>query len=401
MQGISFHVKWVKADGSQIQNDNKKYQISATNGVYTLTVKQIQQKDFGDYACVASNPGGTNKSGFNIALHEVKKLEAPQFTGKFQSVTIYETDSLKLYCKAVNDVTKMTWSRDGTAIQSGGNIKIENTGPGESILYLSDATMADGGWYQCNATNSAGTTSLKGRVVVQSRQKLGSPMRERITLRKVDRREAMRRSPQPQMSQPSKEPPKFSTQLQSLQLMEGQDALLDVQYSPKDDPNLKIAWLLNGKALLASSRVTQQNDFGHAVLEINPVTVFDHGEYTIVAVNTLGEARQTCNIDVIGYRSPSVNAFLQQQDGGRMSPSVYQQEQSQKATSMFGNVPRVTGNAPAIDRPNFHKDLRSQEIFEGQPLYLESKLTPINDQNMNIQFFLNGSPIQSINQLRP
>uniref|UniRef100_A0AC34GJB7 Immunoglobulin I-set domain-containing protein n=1 Tax=Panagrolaimus sp. ES5 TaxID=591445 RepID=A0AC34GJB7_9BILA len=62
-------VKWVKADGSQIQNDNKKYQISASNGVYTLTVKQIQQKDIGDYAIMASNPGGTNKAGFNIALH--------------------------------------------------------------------------------------------------------------------------------------------------------------------------------------------------------------------------------------------------------------------------------------------------------------------------------------------
>jgi titin len=390
-------VKWIKSDGSQIQNDNKKYQISASNGIYSLTVKQIQQKDIQDYACVASNSGGTNKAGFNIALHEVKKLEAPQFTGKFQSVTIYETDSLKLYCKAVNDVTKMSWSRDGAPLQAGGNIKIENKAPGESILYLSDATMADGGWYQCDATNSAGTTSLKGRIVVQSRQKLGSPMRERITLRKVDRREALRRSPQPQMTTPSKEPPKFSSQLQSLQLMEGQDALLDIQYSPKDDPNLKIAWLLNGKALLASSRVTQQNDFGHAVLEINPVTVFDHGEYTIVAVNTLGEARQTCNIDVIGYRSPSVNAFLQQQqDGGRMSPSVYQQEQSQKATSMFGNVPRIaSGSAPTIDRPNFHKDMRSQEIFEGQPLYLETKLTPINDANMNIQFYLNGNPIQS------
>ena len=330
-----------------------------------------------------------------FSISETKKIEAPQFTGKFQSVTIYETDSLKLYCKAVNDVTKMTWSRDGTALTSSGNIKIETKTPGESILYLSDATMADGGWYQCDATNAAGTTSLKGRVVVQSRQKLGSPMRERITLRKVDRREALRRSPQPQMT-PSKEPPKFASQLQSLQLTEGQNALLDVQYSPKEDPNLKIAWLLNGKALLASSRVTQQSDVGHAILEINPVTVFDHGEYTIVAVNSLGEARQTCSIDVVGYRSPSVNAFLQsqQQDGGRMSPSIYQQEQSQKATMMFGNAPRVSGSAPAIDRPNFHKDLRSQEIFEGQPLYLETKLTPINDPNLNIQFYLNGSPIQ-------
>lgn len=41
-------------------------------------------------------------------------------------------------------------------------------------------------------------------------------------------------------------------------------------------------------------------DFGHALLEINPVTVFDRGEYTVVAVNTLGEARQTAIVEIVG-----------------------------------------------------------------------------------------------------
>jgi hypothetical protein len=55
-----------------------------------------------------------------------------------------------------------------------------------------------------------------------------------------------------------------------------------------------VAWLLNGKPVIATSRVTTLNEFGYAVLEINPVTVFDHGEYTCVAVNTLGEVRKEC-----------------------------------------------------------------------------------------------------------
>lgn len=41
-------------------------------------------------------------------------------------------------------------------------------------------------------------------------------------------------------------------------------------------------------------------DFGLAVLEINPVTVFDQGEYTVVAVNSLGEARASTNLSIIG-----------------------------------------------------------------------------------------------------
>lgn len=45
----------------------------------------------------------------------------------------------------------------------------------------------------------------------------------------------------------SKEPPKFSSTLKNLSLIEGQTALLECKFSPTDDPNLKIAWLLNGK----------------------------------------------------------------------------------------------------------------------------------------------------------
>jgi hypothetical protein len=49
--------------------------------------------------------------------------QAPQFVGKFQSVTINEGDSLRLYCKAVPDVQSMQWFRDGTPLSTGGNYK--------------------------------------------------------------------------------------------------------------------------------------------------------------------------------------------------------------------------------------------------------------------------------------
>lgn len=39
---------------------------------------------------------------------------------------------------------------------------------------------------------------------------------------------------------------------------------------------------------------------GYAALEINPIKMLDKGEYTVMAVNTLGEARKSAIIDVIG-----------------------------------------------------------------------------------------------------
>jgi hypothetical protein len=152
--------------------------------------------------------------------------------------------------------------------------------------------------------------------------------------------------------------------------------MLDVKFGPADDPNLKIAWQLNGKSLLSSSRITTITEFGYSVLEINPVTVFDHGVYEVIAVNQLGEARQSAVVEVAGRRTDSVNTFL---------------ERTQRESSV--SIPAAPQKV--VDRPNFHADLRSQEIFEGQPLYLESKYSPINDQSMKITFLHNGKPLQN------
>lgn len=57
---------------------------------------------------------------------------------------------------------------------------------------------------------------------------------------------------------------------------------------------------LKFKAVMTSSRLSTVAENGYAALEINPVKMFDKGEYTIVAVNTLGEARQSATINVIG-----------------------------------------------------------------------------------------------------
>jgi hypothetical protein len=121
-------------------------------------------------------------------------------------------------------------------------------------------------------------------------------------------------------------------------------------------------------------------EFGYTVLEINPVTVFDHGTYEVIAVNQLGEARQSAVVEVAGHRSDSVNTFL---------------ERTQRESSV--SVPAAPQKI--VDRPNFHSDLRSQELFEGQPIYLESKYSPINDQSLKVTFLLNGNPVQNSKSL--
>jgi hypothetical protein len=66
-------------------------------------------------------------------------------------------------------------------------------------------------------------------------------------------------------------------------------------------------------------------------------------------------------------------------------------ERTQREASV--PIPAVP-QKPFVDRPNFHSELRSQELFEGQPIYLESKLTPLNDPNLKVQVYLNGNEIK-------
>lgn len=78
---------------------------------------------------------------------------------------------------------------------------------------------------------------------------------------------------------------------------------------------------------------------------------------------------------LLGLRSDSVINYIQTQQNGA------------------ANIP--TNLSQGADRPNFHSELRSQELFAGQPLHLETKLTPFNDPNLAVNFFFNGNPIQS------
>ncbi|PAV62890.1 hypothetical protein WR25_23783 isoform D [Diploscapter pachys] len=367
-------IEWLKADGSAIQAGGKIKIEAGADGSSRLTIEKVDAHDANTYSCVARNAGGSFQSRFSLNVLTAKSPEAPEFTGKFQSTAIYDGDSVKLYCKANGEGITFKWFKDNEEIGNGPHYKIESKGS-ETSLQIVDATLQEGGWYRCDASNKHGTTSLKGRVVVQSRQKFSSPAhREQITLRKVERRNDRMSTPVNQLQDlsASKSAPAFQGQMQALNLIEGQSARLEIKFTPADDPNLRIAWLQDGKALLASSRVATLSDFGIAVLEINPVTVFDQGEYTVVALNPLGEARSTTAINVMSHAGPMNQPTL-----GNSFGTAYQSKSPQPAPGV------------QLDLPTFHSDLRSQELFEGQHLHLETKLTPINDKELQVVWYLN------------
>jgi hypothetical protein len=207
----------------------------------------------------------------------------------------------------------------------------------ESTLQIISAVMDDTGWYQCDASNASGTTSLRGRVAVVPTQgvstaSVGGEQQPYHSVHYQHRHQAMTEVQQQQIvpyvnprahqqlnfsQQPPLPPPvrpQFTRHIQHQQLYEGQPCRLLAQYTPTVDPTLSVEWLFNGRAIAASmrlrrvpgfdvytgSRIAAESDFGQAVLQINPVGVHDTGVYACVLRNAIGEARSTADMRVLG-----------------------------------------------------------------------------------------------------
>jgi hypothetical protein len=83
-------------------------------------------------------------------------------------------------------------------------------------------------------------------------------------------------------------------------LIEGQTAHFEAQVEPLHDPNLRIEFYHNGKPLPSASRFHITFDFGYVALDITHVVPEDAGEYTVKAINNLGQCTSSISLRVQG-----------------------------------------------------------------------------------------------------
>lgn len=67
---------------------------------------------------------------------------------------------------------------------------------------------------------------------------------------------------------------------------------------PMNDPTMKVEWFVDGRPLLASSRVRTQYEFGFLTADIRGAIPEDSGIYTVRATNALGEGTKECRVTV-------------------------------------------------------------------------------------------------------
>jgi len=398
-------VSWYH-NGKKVSDDGTHKILINEGGDHSFMITLTTRNDAGLYTCVATNKYGEAHFDVNLTIIEKELVVAPKFVERFQTVHINEGDPLTLHCRAVGTpMPNLKWQKDGNQIYSTPPNLIIESSDGASSLYLTETSVKDGGWYQCTATNEAGSTATRGRVYVNPAlvsyhdswdglnlpkpQKViepeKSPPRETIYLKHIER-------PPPVLKRDEDEPryisqkPAFTTHIRDLHLVEGDRALFDARLIPIGDPNLQIEWYLNGRLIEPSSRIMTTFRFGYVALNLLHVNLEDAGVYSCRAFNNAGEATTTATLKV----AERVLVDLQPQypDSLEAIRQLEDQDRYKKEEFYDDDFP--------LEPPVFIKPLNSLDNMpENGRAHFEGQITPVNDPTMRVEWYLNGKLLNS------
>ena len=302
---LKLETKYLPKDDSTLQINwyhngmplkiGSRVKASTDFGKVVLEVSQTSILDCGVYTCKAVNPEGeavvftkvqtSGQSELDLstqhpkgaeglkaisefeAKHNLKDTEeqqevegkAPVFVKKFTESNSFEEDS-NAYFEAIlepkgDDKMVIEWTKDGKPLQESTRLKTVHSF-GLVILELNKLSSRDEGRYVCKAQNQFGNTTAFFDIKIESKQ--------------IDNLV-----------------PKFTSNLENkLDLNDGDSVHLQCNYTPKNDPDLRIEWALNGQALPTSSRTKAVADFGIVTLDISGVDSRDSGTYSCRAYNS-------------------------------------------------------------------------------------------------------------------
>ncbi|XP_017656046.1 myosin light chain kinase, smooth muscle isoform X1 [Nannospalax galili] len=194
---------------------------------------------------------------------ENQESTVPKFESKPQSQEVTEDQTVKFRCD-VSGIPKpeVTWFLEGVPMRKREGITEVYEDGGSHYLCLLRAQRRDSGRYSCTASNSHGQVSCGWTLLV-----------ERPALAEMA--------------------PSFSSVLKDSTVIEGQDFVL--QCNVQGTPAPRITWLLNGQPIQFARSTCKA---GMAELHIQDALPEDHGIYTCLAENALGQVSCSARVTV-------------------------------------------------------------------------------------------------------
>ncbi|XP_076635894.1 uncharacterized protein LOC143348976 [Colletes latitarsis] len=178
---------------------------------------------------------------------------APYFDLELKDTVVLENEQAEFVVRFTGTpLPKISWFKDGFEIFSSRRTRII-TDSGRSVLLIHQTALNDEGEIKCTATNRAGHASTKSRLVLEAPPKIRLPRQYEDGL-----------------------------------LFE-QDETVRLKVSLAGRPSPVVFWYHDGDLIPNDARHIFETMDGESVLKIPDAKRVDRGEYTVKAVNKLGE----------------------------------------------------------------------------------------------------------------
>eukprot|EP00058_Branchiostoma_floridae_P025249 XP_002610739.1 hypothetical protein BRAFLDRAFT_90925 [Branchiostoma floridae] len=165
---------WLK-DGKEIDEDNQHFAKYGDDGSFALVITNVTDADSGAYSCQATSKKGqaTSTAELTVKPHAIGGEEtrgekiAPIFAAKLTDVKVSEGADARFDCVVAGTPgIEITWLKDGVPVGNGGNRMLTFRGDGSCSLDVRNVTCDDGGVYEVQAANIAGTAKCSAVLVV-------------------------------------------------------------------------------------------------------------------------------------------------------------------------------------------------------------------------------------------
>jgi len=404
----SLKVEWLK-DG-KILETGSRIKTSLDFGLVTLDLDSVRASDVGIYTCKAVNLNGEATSTTSIKVQDDrsvgvegdKEIGPPKFVSQVaSSIEISEGQSAHFEARltpAEDPNMKVEWFKDGKLLPTGHRFRTFHDF-GIVILDIMYCYGEDSATYECRATNALGSDSTRGTVSCSEKSGLiltpqvPGEMKEQ-TLQQIQHLESHKMKLSADGQSVSASAPRFTSPLSNIaDLKEGENAHFEARLLPTDDANMSVEWFWNGKALKAGSRIRTFCDFGFVILEISPVYPEDAGEYTCRAKNALGEAVTSATLSCSGKRNIILDSQLPSGMEGAMDRIA--------ALEGLGRARGENQTEEDLNQPpEFLSTLSDLLLGENSLAHLETRLTPINDPSMKVEWFHNGKQLSAGSRIK-
>ncbi|KAG9472590.1 hypothetical protein GDO78_018425 [Eleutherodactylus coqui] len=249
------HVEWRR--GEKVIRPGQKYEMRQDQMTAQLVIRDLEQKDTGDYTCVCGEQQST----------AVLIVNAPpiHFKHGLKNENATESERLVLHCELSKPDVCVEWKKGQTLLQGSEKYILRQEGS-IAELVITDLCENDAGIYSC----------------VHGDQETSSTVNVTAL------------------------PPKFKRELKNQDCIEGLSAVLNCELTKT---NAQLEWRKGDHVLQLGNKYKMTQDGCNAQLEISSVDMHDGGQYTCVC----GEEKTSATL-VVNALPPEFKEELKNQE---------------------------------------------------------------------------------------